>query len=160
MLWASSTDMLHSLSLNKCIHCLDSHSVCRKNAARNSYGIFLNAEPCWVFTLQETNKQKKSIYVIPILLMSHARCCGKIRNSIWQAMIGEADAGDKTDMTGWKQLGRRSHWNTNQSMLSKATSHPINWHSLFRKIIYPSQIPPRRQLCVCACMCSKMCVVC
>lgn len=109
---------------------------------------------------KQTNKKNLYIYVNPILVMSHACCCGKIRNSIWQAMIGEADAGDKTDMTGWKQLRRRSHWKTNQSMLSKATSHPINWHSLFRKIIYPSQIPPRRQLCVCACMCSRMCSVC
>lgn len=59
-------------------------------------------------------------------------CCERL---VWSWCLDEAG------MIGWSQLGRRSHWNTNQSMLSKATSPPINWHSLFKMIIYLSQIP-------------------
>lgn len=159
VLFVSSTAVVDSLSLNKCIHYHDSVTPRAANRIScntgNSYGTFFLYRALLRLTLQVMLKIK-SWYVTCL----YVHVMGGSRSK----MVGEPEPGrlDEIWMIGWSQLGRRSHWNTNQSKLSKATSHPINWHSLFTMIIYASLIPRGGDgACVCVLGESRsLCVVC
>lgn len=151
ILFVSSATLVDSLSLNKCIHYHDgvimyvvNHILC--NTSNSLWNIFLSSH-AEASPYRLTQKNKIMIKIKSSSFLCHTRV---------EAVSGMLWCLDETEMIGWSQLGRRSHWNTNQSMLSKATSHPINWHSLFRMIIYPGLIPGGGacvyvRLCVCVC---------
>lgn len=102
-------------------------------------------KPRWGFTLWENTGNKDKTQTKTITAVSSC-----IRDAIiaWSWCLRESK------MIGWSHLGRRSNWNANQSVLSKATFHPINWHSLFRMIIYPG-LTPRGAACECVCVCQE-----